>query len=588
MRILTLLFILLPSVLHAQYAPTTATGRVRFVNGPCVITSQAGPPQLVLEGTCSAITTSAATNLTLSPTGDLITNPTGNDVLPAVNYDINIGSPSLKFLSLSVGELLAETLVAQDVMATIGGRVLVAPTTLLVGDLSNVATTMTVKHNNLANGDRVYLQTSPGGIPQVEFIAITSAPGGSAGAYTYSITRNLDGTGANTWYAGDAILNTGTTGDGFIDLYSNQGVLTGTGPTIVGNVRTGTTFNDIAPRWAIGNLNALYGYGTDIYGTAFGDPAATNVTIDATNGFRIRSGTTNKLVADTSGNLSMVGDLSIGSAGVIRSGATGFMTGIGWWMDYNAGTPRFRIGNPAGQYMSWDGTTLTIASSGGIAVGGAAADVNAHATTISGGKITTGTITASQIATDTLTANEIAANAITSSEITAGAVTATKLSVSTLSAITANLGTVTAGSLTGVTATFGGSVTLNSSGVTVDPGLGSGDGYKFEGAGIGFFYDTSVNVIYSKASGGFNWERSAAALAYTSLGFFSNGNESLGTTGNRWGTLYAGAVDVTGNIQVDDDLLVDGVIYSTALAGSGRRFLCIENNGAITADNVAC
>lgn len=56
-----------------------------------------------------------------------------------------------------------------------------------------------------------------------------------------------------------------------------------------------------------------------------------------------------------------------------------------------------------------------------ITAGGAAADINANATTISGGKITTGSITAD------------------------------KLNVSTLSAITANLGTVTAGTLTGAT-----------------------------------------------------------------------------------------------------------------------------------------
>jgi hypothetical protein len=64
---------------------------------------------------------------------------------------------------------------------------------------------------------------------------------------------------------GDAAL-TRDTGNGFIDLYSTAGVLSGSGPTIVGNVRTGTTYNNIAPRWAIGNLNGLYGYGATTYG----------------------------------------------------------------------------------------------------------------------------------------------------------------------------------------------------------------------------------------------------------------------------------------------------------------------------------
>jgi hypothetical protein len=137
-------------------------------------------------------------------------------------------------------------------------------------------------------------------------------------------------------------------------LYSINGVLSGAGPTIVGNVRTGTTFSAVAPRWAIGNLNGLYGYGTTTYGTAFGDASATNVTIDATNGFRIRNGTTNKLAADTAGNLSLTGDLSIGSAGAIRSSsATSLFTGDGFYMTGGA-TPTFRIGNPAGNRFVYD------------------------------------------------------------------------------------------------------------------------------------------------------------------------------------------------------------------------------------------
>lgn len=117
---------------------------------------------------------------------------------------------------------------------------------------------------------------------------ISSAPGGS-GPYSYTVTRNLDGTGANTWYAGDAVFNTGTTGDGFIDLYSIRGVKAATqyGPTIVGNVRNSATYNDWTECWAIGNLNGLYGYGVDTYGVGLGKYSeADYVTIDPTNGIR--------------------------------------------------------------------------------------------------------------------------------------------------------------------------------------------------------------------------------------------------------------------------------------------------------------
>lgn len=378
-RLVALVFACLagaPSVI----AQTVATERLRLNAGPCTIDSVNGTPDQLRLVDCSTLTTSSATNLTLAPTGDLVLGPSGVDVLPNTGYTVNLGALSNKYLTLHAAELWVETLVAQNTMATLGGRVLVAPTNILTADIGTGATSISVKYNNLANGDRVYLEANGA----VEFMAVTSSASGS-GPYTYSVTRNLDGSGANAWTAGDAVLNTGTTGNGFIDLYSTAGVLSGSGPTIVGNVRTGTTYNNIAPRWAIGNLNGLYGYGATTYGAAFGDASATNVTVDATNGFRIRSGTTNKLTADTSGNLSIVGDLSVGTSGVIRSGATSYASGTGWIMEYNGGTPRFRIGTAAGNRLTWDGTTLAVYGDG------------SGLTSIDGSQIQTGTINAGAI-----------------------------------------------------------------------------------------------------------------------------------------------------------------------------------------------
>jgi len=223
-------------------------------------------------------------NLTVSPTGDFVFDPIGNDVYPNTNYDLNLGLINKKFLTLHAAELWVETLVAQETLATIGGRIVVAPTTTLTSDIGTGDTTIYVKHNNLANGDRIYMEANG----KVEFMAVTSDAGGS-GPYSYSVTRNLDGTGANTWYAGDAILNTGTTGDGFIDIYSLRGIKEASdyGPTIVGNIRNSSTYNDWTEAWAVGNLNGLYGYGNDIYGAAFGKySAADYITIDPTNGIR--------------------------------------------------------------------------------------------------------------------------------------------------------------------------------------------------------------------------------------------------------------------------------------------------------------
>lgn len=469
-------------------------------------------------------------SLILQPAGDIIIDPTGNDVLPLTTYDINLGAINKKYLTIHAAELWVQTLVAQEVLATIGGRVLVGPTTILEQDLTgtnmivngdfenrtgndfdnwtetvgsgaivaetgdpytgssaikltrgatdntnaksdNIAVTagdlifcelwyktdgvaggrwliwdqthstiilvqqvtgtetawtydhltfeipaactqiywelrppgtvnaiayfdrlamwpgnIYVKHNQMDDNDTVimekngfleFVRVNEFGIvtadttgnwfetnavfgdirkqfPSGKYFAIRGSTGNDGtyqsdevsppiftggktrifieatvpssvgdgyiawtsdsltGPYAYPrIQRDLDHTGMNPWDIGDAVFNTGVTGDGFIDLYSVSGLISGAGPTITGNVRQSSTFNDIEERWAIGNLNGLYGYAADEYGAAFGDPAGDRITIEPTGGVKIigASGNVNlganglKITADTTGYL---------------------------------------------------------------------------------------------------------------------------------------------------------------------------------------------------------------------------------------------------------------------------------------------
>jgi Concanavalin A-like lectin/glucanases superfamily len=282
--------------------------------------SAAGALNITTSGILSVpqITTGATTDLDLNPTGLI---QTSKSLKPDTGYTRDIGVLTNKYRTVWAAELAVETLVAQDVMATIGGRILVGPTTHLIADLTAGATTFDVKHNNLENGDRVRLEA--GG--NVEWIAVASTPTTITGGFRYTITRNLDGSGANAWSAGDAVFNTGTTGDGFIDLYSTAGVFSGSGPTIAGNVRTGTTYHQVDSRWAIGNLNGLFGYGPeDTYGAAFGDPSNAWIKIDPTNGVRIGHNTTTKISLDASGNASFTGSITAaaGTIGGFTIGST--------------------------------------------------------------------------------------------------------------------------------------------------------------------------------------------------------------------------------------------------------------------------
>ncbi|MFW5941902.1 MAG: tail fiber domain-containing protein, partial [Chloroflexota bacterium] len=320
------------------------------------------------------LTVAPTNNLRLQPAGDIVLDPVGLDVLPGQGYEVNLGQLSNKYLTLHAAELWVETLVAQDTMATIGGRILVGPTTTLIADLNDTATSIDVEHNQMSNGDIAYLEADG----KVEFIAIDSAPSSITGGYRYTVTRNLDGSGADEWFAGDALFNTGQSGDGFIDLYSFAGVTSGTsGPTIVGNVRASSTYNDWVEHWAIGNLNGLYDYGTDTYGVAFGGYGEANyLTIDPINGIRffdesdmlraqLSSDTwtlghtdtahieltpsklsmlddagDEKIVLGDAGDSYFAGVMTIGADGEIRQGSgtlgTNF-TGLRIWRDSNIG-----------------------------------------------------------------------------------------------------------------------------------------------------------------------------------------------------------------------------------------------------------
>ena len=208
---------------------------------------------------------------------------TNNDILPVYSYKDSLGSLQKQFLRVNAADLWVESLVAQDTVATIGGRILVGPTTYLTEDLDAASGSIFVEHNQMVQNDTVYMES--GG--NVEFMRIDSAAGGG-GPYEYSVTRNLDGTGANTWYAGAAVFNTRQTSAGFIDIYSIGGIISGSGPTIVGNVRKSNTYYDWGEHWAIGNLDGLYGYTSDTYGVAIGDyKDSSYLTSDSSGGIKI-------------------------------------------------------------------------------------------------------------------------------------------------------------------------------------------------------------------------------------------------------------------------------------------------------------
>jgi hypothetical protein len=565
---------------------TSAVGVTAQGPANSVLTANAGAPSFSDTPTVTSLTATtltantslttpsllAAANLSIAPTGDVTLNPTGNDILPVTNFDLNLGSSSAKFLTLHAAELWVENLVAQDVMATIGGRVIVAPTTELVQDLTNVATTIHVKHNQIANGDRILLMTSVGGTAQVEWLAVTSAASGSSPDFSYTVTRNLDGSGANTWPAGSAVMNSGTTGDGYIDLYSTSGVFSGTGPTIVGNVRTGTTYNQVSPRWAIGNLNGLYGYASDEYGAAFGNPSAAWVKIDPTNGVRIGHNTTTKIQLDAAGAASFSsGELTIDANGVGLNVAPSVTFDLS--NAYAFTTSSHRMGMFGYSASGVRGIKVLSENTGGAAQN-ARIDISVSGDTGglqdaslqldspgTGATTTTATLSAATV--------NIGSNFdVTGSTVRVHAGGIARSSVNTSTGDTTVLGdlAVTGADLSGLnTITSAGAgatqltLTASTFNVAATIAIGAGQNYSFSGDSDTFIDNDSANRIRFSAG--------ATRIFWDGTQFFpeNDGTKNLGHPSFRWGTVYA----AVGTINTSDARLKRDV-HDTAY---GRDFL---------------
>ncbi len=102
-------------------------------------------------------------------------------------------------------------------------------------------------------------------------------------------------------------------------------------------------------------------------------------TINATGGY---VGTTTALVYEAQG-------ISVGITGYIRGGQTDYNTGTGFFLGYSSGAYKFSVGNPAANYITWDGSTLTVNGYVVSSKGAFGGDGSDGALTISSGTTTT-------------------------------------------------------------------------------------------------------------------------------------------------------------------------------------------------------
>lgn len=168
------------------------------------------------------------------------------------------------------GELHTSVFVKDTINAT-NGNLVVTNATVLASDVATGDTSITVKEAVFSVGDRVRLQPD---VSRSEYMSIDSANG-----TTYGVTRDLDGSGANAFQAGDAVVGQGSRVELVASGDANM-------PYIDVIKRNSTTWNDTTTKVRLGNLagitdaqfGTLSGYGLYTNNGYFsGDVRASNV-----------------------------------------------------------------------------------------------------------------------------------------------------------------------------------------------------------------------------------------------------------------------------------------------------------------------
>lgn len=101
-----------------------------------------------------------------------------------------------------------------------------------LSSMPNASSFIKSKYNDMYAGDIILFES----LFQLEAMTIGTHPSPTAGfnyktvtvngvnGYEFAVTRDVDGTGKNTWPAGSSYVNTGQAGSGFIDMYSFMSV----------------------------------------------------------------------------------------------------------------------------------------------------------------------------------------------------------------------------------------------------------------------------------------------------------------------------------------------------------------------------
>lgn len=258
---------------------------------------------------------------------------------------------------------------------------------------------------------------------------------------------------------------------------SSAGALTATSATITGAITA--TSGTLGTLSITGTLNmasgSIFKSGMTAHGTGSGwwfeNNAGTPIMAIGSNsssGFSF-NGTNMYLFGQA-----VIGTIEVSTNGNIRSGASSYASGTGWILEYNGGTPRFRVGTATSgtNYLAFDGTNIEMRGKLKFGSGG-----NSYLD---------GTIQHFELTGSNTAVIEMKAGAANPAIQIQGFANSTDAQ-STYSATATNAGTLRAGSVfvnaTAADNTTNVTVRASKAGVTQSEFVAEGDGYAYVGLG---------------------------------------------------------------------------------------------------------
>lgn len=132
------------------------------------------------------------------------------------------------------------------------------------------------------------------------------------------------------------------------------------GPNNIAELAVGTAH--------LANLSVVEGKIADLAVTnaKFGGYLQSNNYVPGTSGWHINKDGTIEISSATvrggvwAGSISSTAGVTVGVGGNIKGGATAFGTGTGFWMGYDSGAYKFRIGTPGSSRAEWNGSAFNI------------------------------------------------------------------------------------------------------------------------------------------------------------------------------------------------------------------------------------